>query len=81
VTLLDVNMAEENGWETARQLATLCPQMPVMIMTARPHETVPADVTNVAGIMEKPLDLKALLGTVAELSRRDTFGEEQRAHA
>jgi two-component system response regulator MprA len=70
VVLLDVNMPDENGWETARRLAALCPSVPVLMITGWPDQRVPADLGNVVGLMDKPLDLLSLLGAVSRLCRR-----------
>src|SRR5947209_9883243 len=67
LALLDLNMPEENGWETLERLVGDNPSLPVIIITARSNQFFPAVAAGVGALMEKPLDLPKLLRTITEL--------------
>lgn len=66
LALLDMNMPLRNGWGTIADLRALDPQLPAIIITARPDQR---NIAREAGIelMEKPLDLPLLLHRIAVL--------------
>ena len=66
--LLDINVADENGWELCRQMRAVKPELRVIAMTARPDQGAAALVAGVDALMEKPLDLPALLDAVRRIS-------------
>ena len=65
--LLDLNMPGMDGWETLDHLARLKPALPVVIITAQPDQRDWARAEGACALMEKPLDLPALLQTIREL--------------
>jgi len=67
LVLLDLNLPEENGWETFERLTTENPCLPIIIITARSNQLFPALASGVGALMEKPLDLPKLLRTMEEL--------------
>jgi two-component system nitrogen regulation response regulator NtrX len=64
--LLDINLEDENGWESYRRLIDFGPEHRVLVITARPDQAQGALVAGVK-LMQKPLDLPLLLKTVAQL--------------
>lgn len=66
LVLLDLNMPDRDGWEVFRLINTTQPLLPVIVITARPHQYNRAADLGVDAIMEKPLDLPYLLKTIAE---------------
>src|SRR5580704_11435746 len=42
LVLLDLNMPVKNGWETFEQLSAQNPLLPIILITARPHQFIPA---------------------------------------
>jgi len=65
LVLLDLNMPDRDGWEVFKLINTTRPLVPVIIITARPHQFEQAADLGVDAIMEKPLDLPCLLKTIA----------------
>jgi len=59
--LLDLNMPVKGGWETFEHLTSIDPLLPVIVITARPDAYPTAVAIGVAALMQKPLDIPALL--------------------
>ena len=68
LALIDMNMPQQNGWGTIGGLRVADPGLPVVIITARPDQGTLARETGVE-LMEKPLNLPALLTRIGELTR------------
>jgi len=66
ILLLDLNLGQETGWDTLRQLRQIQPLLPVIIMTGNPGQCAPRS-TRVDAFMEKPLDLPVLIRKLTEL--------------
>jgi len=67
LVLLDLNMPEQDGWEAFGRMCTKHPLVPVIIITARPHQQAQAIEFGVDALMEKPLDLPVLLKAINDL--------------
>jgi DNA-binding response OmpR family regulator len=67
LVLLDLNMPEQNGWETLQKLALKVPAVPIIIITARGNQLFQALAAGAAALMEKPLDFPRLLQTARDL--------------
>ena len=67
LVLLDLNMPDKDGWEAWHLMSSLHPMVPVIVITARPHQYEQAVRMRIDALMEKPLDLFVLLQTVKEL--------------
>jgi two-component system response regulator VicR len=67
LVLLDLNMPDKDGWEAWQLMSTLHPLVPVIVITARPHQYEQALRMRIDGLMEKPLDLPVLLHTIGKL--------------
>lgn len=65
LVLLDLTMPERDGWEVFELINGTHPLVPVIIITAKPHQYSHAMDLGVDAIMEKPLDLPYLLKTIA----------------
>jgi DNA-binding response OmpR family regulator len=65
--LLDLSMPEKDGWETFNGICDTQPMVPVIIITARPHQYGRALDLGVDALMEKPLHLPLLLKTIDSL--------------
>ena len=64
IALLDLNMPVKDGWETFKQLSTRQPELPIILITARPNQLFPALASGVVALLEKPLDLTKLFLTI-----------------
>jgi FixJ family two-component response regulator len=66
----DVSMPIMDGFELQLRVGKDCPQLPVILITARPDVNVPniAAVNN-RGFFQKPLDSSALLQAIASAIR------------
>jgi CheY-like chemotaxis protein len=67
LALLDLNMPVKNGWDTFEQLTREYPLLPIVIVTARPNQFFTAVSAGVGALMEKPMDIPALLQTMRRL--------------
>ena len=65
LVLLDLTMPDRNGWEVFELINSTHPLVPVIIITAKPHQYDHAADLGIDAIMEKPLDLPCLLQTIA----------------
>ena len=64
LTVLDINLSRDNGWELYKSLSNENLLMPIVVITARSSKTTPALVSGAGALLEKPLDLPKLLWTV-----------------
>jgi DNA-binding response OmpR family regulator len=67
LVLLDLNMPILDGWDAYDLMNRTHPFVPVIIITARPHQYEHAAELGVDALMEKPLNLPLLLATIANL--------------
>jgi DNA-binding response OmpR family regulator len=67
LVLLDLNMPDRDGWDAFHLMNTTHPMVPVIVITARPHQQERAAGLGVASLMEKPLDIPILLKKVRDL--------------
>jgi DNA-binding response OmpR family regulator len=72
LVLLDLNMPDRDGWDAFHLMNSTHPTVPVIVITARPHQQERAASLGVASLMEKPLDIPFLLKTI-----RDLLGESR----
>jgi DNA-binding response OmpR family regulator len=72
LVLLDLNMPVKNGWDTFEQLSREQPLIPIIIVTARPNQLFTAVGAGVGALLEKPLDIRILLHTIARLLAEPT---------
>jgi two-component system OmpR family response regulator len=68
LVLLDLNMPNVDGWTAFTKLDRVCPLMPVIIITARPHQYKEAVRLGVDAFMEKPLDFPVLLRAIRKFT-------------
>jgi DNA-binding response OmpR family regulator len=62
--LLDINMPGLDGWQVYEMLSRAKPFLPVIIITAQPHEFPLASSFGVDALMEKPLNFPLLISTI-----------------
>ncbi len=67
LVLLDLNMPVKNGWDTFEQLTRRHPLLPIVVITARPNQLFTALNAGVGALLEKPMDIPALLQTMKKL--------------
>jgi CheY-like chemotaxis protein len=65
--LLDLNMPDTDGWKAFNVIARLAPDMPVIVITARPGQARRAAEAGIDMLLEKPLDIPVLLETIRAL--------------
>lgn len=70
LVLLDLNMPDRDGWDAFHLMNSTHPLVPVIVITARPHQQERATALGVTSLMEKPLDIALLLRTVRDLLDR-----------
>lgn len=79
--LLDLNMPLKNGWATLDRLLESNPSLPVLIVTGQPNQCEMAEATGVSALVEKPIDVPALLKLIHELLVRPAaFRRSPTAH-
>ena len=64
--VLDVNLADINGWEVFAQITRINPFLPVIIFTGQESRRNLAAWGGVGALIEKPLNIPLLLETVAK---------------
>lgn len=69
LVLLDLNLPGRDGWRIFDQMERRRPFIPCIVITARRDQVSAATFAGVDALMEKPLDLPALLETVDNLLR------------
>ena len=67
LVLLDLNMPQLDGWRAFVQLDRVTPLVPVIVITARPHQYKEAVRLGVDAFMEKPLNIPVLLRAIKRL--------------
>jgi len=65
--LLDLHMPVKGGWDTFERLTSINPFLPIIIITGRQNQYELAAGAGVGALMQKPLDVSALLRTIADL--------------
>ena len=68
VVLLDLNMPNMDGWTAFSKLESVQPLLPVIVITARPHQYQNAVSLGVDAFMEKPLSFPVLLRAIHRLA-------------
>ena len=66
LVLLDLNMPDRDGWDAFLLMKSTHPTVPVVVITALPHQHQRAAEYGVAALLEKPLDIKILLRTIRD---------------
>jgi len=67
LVLLDLDMPDQNGWQVFDAMCHVAPRVPVLIITAVPHQAKRAAQLGAAALMEKPLHLPRLLQSLSDL--------------
>jgi CheY-like chemotaxis protein len=65
--LVDLNMPLKNGWATLDRLIEVNPSLPVLIVTGQPNQFELAEAAGVSALVEKPIDVPALLLLIHKL--------------
>jgi DNA-binding response OmpR family regulator len=68
LVLLDLNMPQLDGWRAFAHLDHVKPLVPVIVITARPHQYKEAVRLGVDAFMEKPLDFPVLLRAIRKFT-------------
>lgn len=71
LVLLDLNMPKLDGWATFAKLDHVRPLVPVIVITARPHQYKEAVRLGVDAFMEKPLNIPNLVRAIKRLTSED----------
>lgn len=67
VVLLDLNLAQERGWDVFERLTTRWPVVPIIIITGVTGQFKTARAAGVGALLEKPVEVPVLLKTIEEL--------------
>ena len=67
LVLLDLNLPLRSGWDVFERLTTRYSFVPVIIITGMPDQYRTALAAGASALMEKPIDVPALLKTMDEL--------------
>ena len=67
LVLLDLNLRSHSGWDVFERLTTQHPALPVIIITGVPNQYQTALAAGVGALIEKPIEVPALLRTMDEL--------------
>ena len=61
LVLLDLDLPDQNGWAAFDAMHRVAPRVPILIITAVPHQAKRAAQLGAAALMEKPLHLPRLI--------------------
>lgn len=64
IVLLDLSMPKLNGWDTFEKIVERWPLIPILIVTARPNQLFLAASAGAAGLLEKPVDIPAMIEAI-----------------
>ena len=78
LVLLDLNMPAMDGWTAFRKLDHIRPLVPMIVITARPHQYKEAVRLGVDAFMEKPLSIPVLVHAIKRLSSEEERHRTQR---
>jgi CheY-like chemotaxis protein len=78
LVLLDLNMPKMDGWAAFARLDRVRPLVPVIVITARPHQYKEAVRLGVDAFMEKPLNIPNLVRAIRRLTSEDEKRHAQR---
>jgi DNA-binding NtrC family response regulator len=67
LVLLDLSVPEQNGWQAFEAMCRAAPRVPILIITAIPHQAKRAAQRGAVALMEKPLHLPRLLQVLNDL--------------
>lgn len=67
LVLLDLKLPGKSGWDVFERVTAERPDLPVIIITARPNQLFTAVGAGAGALMEKPLDFPKLLQTIRAL--------------
>lgn len=67
LVLLDLNLPLASGWDVFERLTTRYPLVPIIIITGMPNQYRTARAAGVSALMEKPIEVPALLKTMDQL--------------
>ncbi|HEY1790579.1 MAG TPA: response regulator [Verrucomicrobiae bacterium] len=67
LVLLDLNLPGLSGWDVFAALTSSDPFLPIVIVTGRQNQSQLATDAGAGALMEKPLNVPLLLGTIAHL--------------
>ncbi len=70
LVLLDLTMPDRDGWEVFEVMRHFEPWVPIIIITARSQQQQRAMHSGIDALIEKPLDVPALLHTIGDLTTR-----------
>lgn len=76
--LLDLNMPHWDGWTAFGKLDKVAPLLPIIVITARPHQYETAVRLGVDAFMEKPLDIPVLLKAMSALIEEEPAARIER---
>jgi CheY-like chemotaxis protein len=67
LVLLDLNLPIRSGWDVFERLTTRYPFVPIIIITGMPNQYRTALAAGASALLEKPIEVPALLKTMDEL--------------
>src|SRR5208282_3218080 len=75
--LVDLNMPLKNGWATVDRLIEVNPSLPILIVTGQPNQFEMAEAAGVSALVEKPIDVPALLQVIHKLLAKPVMSSVQ----
>ena len=67
LVLLDLNLRSRSGWDVFERLTTQHPVLPIIVITGMPNQYQTALAAGAGALIEKPIEVPALLKTMDEL--------------
>jgi DNA-binding NtrC family response regulator len=65
--ILDLNMPRRDGWDVLERAGSVCPLLPVIVITGMPDQLDTTVIPGVATLMAKPVEVAPLLKIIEDL--------------
>lgn len=78
LVILDINLGVDNGWKVFEKMTATNPFVPTIMITAEWGQRGPAVTLGVEGLIEKPIDVPALLEMIRDLLAENSEARRQR---
>ncbi len=79
LVVMDVNLGDEDGWETIERMAAMNLSIPTIVVTAEFGQRDRANAAGVEALIEKPMDVPVFLSIVEQILAYDSHRARRRA--
>src|SRR5207245_4941784 len=73
VVVLDLSLGTEDGWDVFHAFKDRCPELPIIVTSARVDELAHSSANRASAVLEKPFDIPILLDLLKQVSQSPTI--------